>query len=182
MSSKSSASALSPEYILLGFLGQQPGYGYDLHERVTRELGQLWHISLSQTYNILNRMETRGYIVGVVEEQDAAPACRRFRLTAGGRRRLNEWLDTPSNLSARAIRVEFLSRLFFVSTAYPEAANQVIDAQIVETQAGLSRLQALLDRLPEAQLYNRLGLELRVRQLALVLDWLAECRVRLKAG
>ena len=182
MSSKSSASALSPEYILLGFLSQEPGYGYDLHERVTRELGQLWRISLSQTYNILNRLEAHGDIIGATEAQEDAPACRRFRLMASGRRRLTEWLDTPTNLSARAIRVEFLSRLYFVSATSPEAADQVIEAQIVETRAGLTRLQTLLDRLPEDQLFNRLGLERRGRQLTMVLDWLGECRVRLKAG
>ena len=37
------AAALSPEYVLLGFLNQQPAHGYDLHERIEAELGQIWH-------------------------------------------------------------------------------------------------------------------------------------------
>jgi hypothetical protein len=41
------AAALSPEYVLLGFLNQQPAHGYDLHERMEAELGQIWHISLN---------------------------------------------------------------------------------------------------------------------------------------
>jgi len=45
---------------LLGFLNQQPAHGYDLHERIEAELGQIWRIGLSQTYNILNRLETQG--------------------------------------------------------------------------------------------------------------------------
>ena len=48
------AAALSPEYVLLGFLNQQPAHGYDLHEHIEAELGQIWHISLSETMNSLD--------------------------------------------------------------------------------------------------------------------------------
>ena len=67
------ASALSPEYALLGFLSQQQAHGYELHRRLTEELGQVWHVSLSQTYNILTRLERQGYIAGKTFEQEKAP-------------------------------------------------------------------------------------------------------------
>jgi len=38
------AAALSPEYVLLGFLNQQPAHGYELHQRIEAQLGQIWHI------------------------------------------------------------------------------------------------------------------------------------------
>lgn len=179
MSKKPAASALSPEYVLLGFLNQQADHGYDLHERMTRELGQIWHISLSQTYNILKRLEARGYIAGMMQEQEKSPARRHFRLTPSGRARFLRWLNVPTELSSRAIRVEFLTRLYFVYQATPEAAARLIEMQTAETRAGLERLQLLLDELPQEQTFNRLGLELRIRQMASVLSWLADCQTQL---
>ena len=138
------AATLSPEYVLLGFLNQRPAHGYDLHERIAQELGQIWHISLSQTYNILKRLEAKGYIIGALQAQEKAPARRRFRLTPIGRRRFEEWLTASAEPRARAIRVEFLTRLYFVYIANPKAARSLIDDQIAVTQAGLSNLTTLL--------------------------------------
>ena len=173
------AAALSPEYVLLGFLNQQPAHGYDLHERIEAELGQIWHISLSQTYNILKRLEAQGYITGVKQEQEKLPARRRFRLTAAGRRRLEDWLSTATEPSTRAIRVEFITRLYFACTISPAAARTVIEQQIANTQEGLSHLQTLLGELSTDQTFNRLGLEFRVQQLTAVIAWLNASKTRL---
>jgi PadR family transcriptional regulator, regulatory protein AphA len=173
------AAALSPEYVLLGFLNQQPAHGYDLHERIEAELGQIWHISLSQTYNILNRLETQGYITGVLQEQEKLPARNRFRLTAAGRRRFEDWLSTASEPSTRAIRVEFITRLYFACAISPASARTVIEQQIANTQEGLSHIQTLLDELPPDQIFNRLGLEFRVQQLTSVIAWLNTCQAPL---
>ncbi len=170
------AAALSPEYVLLGFLSQQPTHGYDLHGRIVQELGQIWHISLSQTYNILKRLEAKGVIVGVIQEQEKAPARRRFRLTALGHRRFNEWLKLPSEPSAHAIRVEFLTRLYFAYIADPQAARILIDEQVMAIQTGIADLTVVLSELPTEQAFNQLGLDLRLRQLTSTLDWLTECR------
>ena len=173
------AAALSPEYVLLGFLNQQPAHGYDLHERIEAELGQIWHISLSQTYNILNRLETQGYITGVMQEQEKLPARKRFRLTAAGRRRFEDWLSTATEPSTRAIRVEFITRLYFARVISPTAARTVIEQQIASTQDGLTQLQAQLDELPSEQTFNRLGLEFRVQQLTTVIAWLNTSKAKL---
>jgi DNA-binding PadR family transcriptional regulator len=173
------AAALSPEYVLLGFLNQQPAHGYDLHEHIEAELGQIWHISLSQTYNILNRLETQGYIAGMVQEQEKLPARKRFRLTAAGHRRFEDWLSTATEPSTRAIRVEFITRLYFAYALSPAAASAVIDQQIASTHDGLAHLQALLAELPPDQTFNRLGLEFRLQQLSAVIDWLNNSKIKL---
>lgn len=176
MSQKTVSSALSPEYVLLGFLTLRPAHGYDLHEQVRQELGQIWQISLSQTYNILKRLEARGFIVGAVQEQEKAPARRRFRLTPLGRRRFEEWLRMPAEPSARAIRVEFLTRLYFTYVTDPQAARRLIDVQIAATQSGVAHLTETLNELSSEQVFNRLGLDLRLRQLTSIVEWLTECR------
>lgn len=166
-------SALSPEYALLGFMAQQPAHGYELHQRLDTELGQVWHISQSQVYNILNRLEARGYIRGALQEQQGLPARKQFHLTPAGRQRFEEWLHAPSGCSVRAIRVEFITRLYFAHAHEPQLAHQLIDAQIAEVRAGLKRL--MLAAAPADQVFNRLGLELRIRQLASIEAWLSEC-------
>ncbi len=179
MTKKPQASSVSPEYVLLGMIHQQPAHGYDLHERITQQLGQIWNISLSQTYNILNRLEERGLITGALEEQEKAPARRRFCSTISGRRHFEAWLHKSTEPSSHAIRVEFLTRLYFVHATEPENIGQLIDTQIDDTRAALSRMQTALAELPPDQVFNRLGLELRVHQLNSILIWLENCRVQL---
>ena len=169
-------STLSPEYAFLGFLTQQPAHGYELHQQLVANLGQLWHISLSQAYNILNRLETQGYIAGTLQEQDKLPARRRFRITAKGRRHFDEWLHSPLGTSVRVVRVEFITRLYFACAADSEVARELLETQTTETHRGLNRLQDILLELPAEQTFNRLGLELRIRQLKSLLEWLSECR------
>jgi DNA-binding PadR family transcriptional regulator len=167
---------LSPEFALLGLLAQKSAHGYELHQRLVTDLRQVWHVSLSQTYNILNRLEERGYIAGTFQEQEKLPARRRFHLTPAGEQRFNQWLHTPSRCTVRAIRVEFITRLYFARATSPELALHLVDVQVVETSAGLERLKTLLDDIPAEDTFNRLGVDLRVRQLASILEWLSYCR------
>jgi DNA-binding PadR family transcriptional regulator len=174
--SSSYVSALSPEYALLGLLAQQPAHGYELHQRLSGDLGQIWHISLSQTYNILNRLEAQGFIRGDLREQDKLPSRREFHLTETGSQRFDAWLNAPSGCSVRAIRVEFTTRLYFAQASDPLLAHRLIEAQEQEVQSGLRHLKAALVNIPANQVFNRLGLELRIRQLTSILEWLANCR------
>lgn len=176
MSSKHTyASALSPEYPLLGLLIQQPAHGYRLHQRLTTDLGQIWFISLSQAYNILKRLRTHGFIIGRMQKQAGTPERRCFEVTPKGVERFEEWLFTPSGSSVRAIRVEFITRLYFALAIYEEQASHLIDVQITEIHKHLENLKGAIDRLPLDQTFNRLALELRVHQLESLLDWLPQC-------
>jgi DNA-binding PadR family transcriptional regulator len=176
MEKPSHSSPLSPEYALLGLLAEQPAHGYELHQRLVEVLGQVWRVSLSQTYNILKRLEAQGFIEAGEPEQHKLPARRPFRLTAAGRRRFETWLDSTSGCSVRLVRVEFTTRLFFARQRGPAQVERLVEAQTTATRACLERLQARLAEIPAGQIFNRLGLELRTRQMASVLDWLDECR------
>lgn len=177
MSTKSGyIGSLSPEYALLGLLAQQPDHGYELHQRLVAELGQVWHISQSQVYNILKRLETQGDITGTVQEQEKLPSRLFYQLTPTGRARFEAWLNTPTGSSVRAIRVEFITRLYFASQYNQDMVDALINAQVEETSKGLTRLQKMLDGLPPEQVFNRLGLELRINQLSSILEWLEKCR------
>ena len=66
--------------------------------------------------------------------------------------------------------------LYFAQALDRTLTGPLIDSQIDAVQANLARLRYTLARLPVEEPFNRLGLDLRVRQLTSILDWLAECR------
>src|SRR5512147_1820973 len=110
---------LSPEMVLLGLLFRKAGHGYDLHRKVVTDLGQVWHLSQSQAYAILKRLEDRGDISAQVVEQEKLPARQMLQITQTGRRRFFEWLESGVGKNARSIRLEFLTRLYFAQLHKP---------------------------------------------------------------
>lgn len=169
------ASGLSPEFALLGFLDQAPAHGYELHRKLIEELGEIWHVSLSQTYNILTRLEAQGFIEGTIQAQEKRPDKRDLRLTATGRSRFEAWLYALSACSVRAIRVEFITRLYFLYAREPDAARRAIDAQIIALKSELIHLNNKKMALPAERLFNQMGLSLRIRQLETLITWLESC-------
>jgi DNA-binding PadR family transcriptional regulator len=169
---------LSPEFALLGFLIAGPSHGYDLHQRFVTELGHVWHVSQSQAYSILKRLESRGDIGSQTIEQDKLPPRQLLRITAQGRRRFNEWLDQIS-ANARAIRLEFLTRIYFARIYKPEKVNPIYEAQSAEIESEIERLERLLAHLPPEQQFNHLSLDLRLRQMKLIQQWMGEIKPHL---
>ena len=170
-----SIGARSPEYALLGFLYRQPNHGYNLHQQLVSELGYVWHVSQSQTYNILKRLEAQGYVSSTIIEQEKLPPRQLLRITAAGRQRFEEWLGTPSGSSVRAIRVEFITRLYFAQKLFPAMIPAMIEAESFEVDTVLTRLEINRKNIPPQQTFNRLGLELRIQQLQSVRTWLIKC-------
>jgi len=169
---------LSPEFALLGFLIAGPGHGYDVHQRFVSELGQVWHLSQSQAYAILKRLEERGDISAQVIEQEKLPARQRLEITETGRRRFFEWLELGAGTNARSIRLEFLTRLYFARLHRPDLVAKIYGSQFGEIAATVARLENLLQGLSREQVFNRLSLDLRLRQMRLIQSWMAEIRTQ----
>jgi DNA-binding PadR family transcriptional regulator len=172
------SGTLSPEYALLGFLMSEPSHGYDLHQRFTSELGSVWHLSQSQAYAILKRLENRGDISTRLVAQDKLPARQMLRITAAGRRHFMDWLGNGCGSNARSIRLEFLTRLYFSNLYTPENTTQIYAAQSAEIKDSIQRLEDLLAHLPPEQTYNRLSLDLRLRQMKLIEEWMTEIKTQ----
>ena len=172
------AGNLSPEFALLGFLIAGPSHGYDLHQRFTAELGQVWHLSQSQAYAILKRLEVRADISVKTIEQEKLPARQLLRLTAQGRRRFDDWMGEVS-LNARSIRLEFLTRLYFARLYQPDKVASIHQAQWDATSAAIARLERLVANLPPGQQFNRFSLNLRLRQMELIREWMMEVKMKI---
>ncbi len=173
---------LSPEMALLGLLYGEAGHGYDLHRKVVTDLGQVWHLSQSQAYAILKRLESQGDISGKEILQKKLPSRQLLHMTAQGRKKFLSWLDAPSGGSTRAIRMEFITRLYFLNLYFPEKLSHTFDQQRAEVGNHIQRLEKLYAELPDEQIYNRMSLEMRLKQLKLVQEWLDDCQKHFKQG
>ena len=161
--------------MLLGFLYLLPSHGYELHQRLSSEFGNIWHASQSQTYNILKRLEAKGYITSTYVEQEKLPPRQLLRITQSGSERFITWLNKPTKSSVHAIRVEFVTRLYFMQRTYPQKIQEMIRLQIKVVNAGLFQLDESLANIPDSQTFDRLALELRISLLKSVISWLNEC-------
>jgi DNA-binding PadR family transcriptional regulator len=169
---------ISPEFALLGFLIAGPSHGYDLHQHFVTDLGHVWHLSQSQAYAILKRLEDRGDISAQVIEQEKLPARQMLHITEVGRQRFFEWLELEVGKNARSIRLEFLTRLYFAQLHRPEIITQTYKSQSAEIEAAIARLESLLEHLPSEQVFNRLSLDLRLQQMRLIQNWMVEIRTQ----
>jgi DNA-binding PadR family transcriptional regulator len=169
---------ISPEFALLGFLILGPSHGYDLHQRLLNDLGHVWHLSQSQAYAILKRLEERGDISAQIIKQQKLPARQILHITERGRLRFFEWLEARAGKNSRSIRLEFLTRLYFTRLLRPENLVQIYKAQTAEIHAAIARLERLYEQLPVKQVFNRLSLDLRLRQMRLIQNWMAEIQAQ----
>jgi DNA-binding PadR family transcriptional regulator len=167
---------LSPAYIILGLLYHYPRHGYELHQKLCEEFGYIWHVSQSQTYTILKRLEQQGFITSTLVEQEKRPSRQLMYLTQKGSERFMCWLWSPTKPSVHSIRLEFFSQLYFIQKYFPERTMETIDAQIKQVNDELGRLRVGKTRISEDQLFNRLALEMRIKLLDSVIDWLTDIR------
>jgi PadR family transcriptional regulator AphA len=164
-------SGLSPKYALLGFLYIRPMHGYDLHKHLETDLSEVWRIGQSQAYNILKNLERAGWITATLQQQEKRPDRELLTITDLGKTEFETWLYTPTPGSARAIRVEFITRLFFASNLNENLCPRLIQEQADSIRAHLEQLNERLRAVPQVQIFNRMGLDLRIRQLIIVLAW-----------
>lgn len=165
------ASEFSPKYAVIGFLYIRPMHGYELHKHLEASLGEVWRISQSQAYNILKNLEKDNWITVTLQPQEKRPDRELLTLTDLGKIEFESWLYTPTPGSARAIRVEFISRLFFASNLSERLYFRLIQEQADTIRANLEDLHLRLLLIPANQVFNRMGLDLRISQLEAILDW-----------
>lgn len=176
------SSTLEPEYVVLGLLLQRAGHGYDLHRRLQAEFGSLWRIPQNQLYTTLKRLETRGDILGEERDSSVGRKRRHYKVTRRGRARFHRWLERPTPMSVRALRVVFLTRLFLALGEDRETAERIFEAQRQALQGGVARLKQMTADSPKAGTLAGLSLDLRVRQLETTLAWMENARLEPELG
>lgn len=136
---------LSLEYTLLGFLRQQPMHGYQISRQLARidGLGLVWRVKLSLLYALLNRLEAEGLIEARREPQPSRPMRKVFHLTQEGERVFSRWLETPV-MQPRAMRIEFLAKLYFARMEPPPQPGLLLERQRETCKEWLASMEAKL--------------------------------------
>ena len=164
--------ALSPQPVLLGLLMSEPRHGYELHQEVSRELGPVWQIGLSQLYAQLRQLEEADLVEARMEPQPNRPARKVYHLTSEGRAVFLEWVRQPTPY-LRHIRVEFLARLYFFRRLALDGLDELVVRQQAVCQAQIERFEQLGAETGDE--FRRCVLEFRRGQLEAAIRWLDRC-------
>jgi len=119
----------STKYAILGALMPGPRHGYEILRFLISHLEPTWHISRSQLYLLLKKLEAERLLRSTVKTQENRPSKRVFLLTSSGKKAFLEWIYRPSE-HVRDLRIEFLARLFFFDWLSLEGGDHLIEAQI----------------------------------------------------
>lgn len=169
-----SMNNFSPKYLVMGFLYIRPMHGYELDKQLRLSLHEVWRIPQSQTYNILKNLEKENLVSTTHQEQEKRPDKDLLTLTSRGRAEFENWLFTPTPGRAKAIRVEFITRLFFAAHLSESLPFQIIREQADAIRACILDLKTRFALTPVNEVFNHMGLELRISQLEATLDWVEQ--------
>src|ERR1700734_2673663 len=99
---------MSASYALLGILGKQPSYGYDLKKDYDFFYGKDKPLAFGQVYATLSRLLRDKKITVDTTEQVAGPERKLYAITKLGRKDLEAWLATPEKLHPNTQTVLFV--------------------------------------------------------------------------
>ena len=88
------------EPALLLLLRDRPAHGYELVESLS-ELLPGRRADMGNLYRSLRAMEAEGLVSSEWDAEAPGPAKRRYELTAGGRRLLDEWAEALTHVRDR---------------------------------------------------------------------------------
>jgi PadR family transcriptional regulator, regulatory protein AphA len=143
------------ESALLGMLARYGEHsGYELLKLAEAGIGYLWSPAKSHVYDVLPRLERRGYARRRVVEQTEKPDKHLWRITASGRVALRDWIDTidEDSLENRGV---LLLKLFFGEHGDPERLVEHLERfreQAREKLGVLRQVEADSPPSPEAEL------------------------------
>lgn len=117
------------ELVILGVLMTDAMHGYEINKFMSEYLDNVWHISTSQIYLILQRLEKNKLVTETITFQENWPSKKIFTITAEGKDKFLEWVRRPTR-HVRNIRSDFLAKLFFFSHLKLQDGVGLVEAQI----------------------------------------------------
>ncbi len=162
------------EQALLGFLMREPMHGYDLHQQVEAELGEIWYMGISNIYGALKRLEQSGQVESDFVPRNDRPSRKVYRITLTGEQSFLGWLQQPIP-AMREMRVEFPAKLHFFRALGLAGVDDLIAAQEAVCRERVVRLEQGMGRCSPHDV-NWLVFDFRRRQIEAIIDWLQVCR------
>ncbi len=172
---------MSIEYTMLGFLMEEPAYGYSIKKYLSENFSKDFGINDGQLYPALSRLEAKGWIRKRVVPQRRTPARHLYRVTPEGERAFFRWLEEPEP-EEEPVRYDFfwkhdfLQRCTFFRHLEPDAVQARVERKIAELERRIADLGRVSERLEERQAdpYRRMIVEYGIRYQEMQRDWLAQ--------
>ena len=176
-----SQTPLSLEYILLGFIYENPIHGYDLYKKISnfRGIPLVWHIKQSQLYALLDKLEDEGLLTSNLIPGEAHLIRKEYQITPIGKQTFLTWIISPV-AHGRYMRQEFLAKLYFAQKSGVENFMKLIEKQKTVCTEWLSNLQTSHSSTTDEQHYERMIFQYRISQTRAMLEWLDYCRTEIQ--
>ena len=167
---------MSLKYAILGLLSEGPRHGYELKGLYDEALVPSAKLNFGQVYPTLDRLRRDGSVEQDVVSQDDRPDRKVYSITKHGTKQLQEWLDTPTELSLEARNETFLKLML----ARRLVGVDPLKVLKVERRACLARLHEFTQARARAKedgepLQTILLLDLAVLRFEAFMKWLEDC-------
>lgn len=167
---------MSASYALLGILGRQPSYGYDLKKDYDFLYGKEKPLAFGQVYATLSRLlRDKKIITKEITEASAGPERKLYTITSIGRLDLETWLAKPEKLHPNTQTVLFIKVV--TSILLDKEPNIYLDAQ---RAAHLDRMRELTVLRREGDLAQSLQADYGLFHLEADLRWIDLTAARLQ--
>ncbi|MDQ0144684.1 PadR family transcriptional regulator [Pseudarthrobacter niigatensis] len=119
------------EVILLSLLSTSARTGYDVRKWLDLHGPYVgYSAQTSQIYRQLGKIVDRGWATPVPDPRDSGPDAKLYEITNEGRRKLQEWIDSPYEPPMRPLDPDFQVRLKFAGSQSPEKALELVRAEL----------------------------------------------------
>jgi DNA-binding PadR family transcriptional regulator len=166
---------MSASYALLGMLGNQPSYGYDLKRGYDELYGKEKTLPFGQVYATLSRLLRDKKVSIEATEQSAGPERKLYAITDFGREDLEQWLLAPERLHPNTQTVLFVK--IVTAILIDKDPNTYLDAQ---RAAHLARMRELTKLRRSGDLAAALQADHAIFHLEADLRWMDLTSARLQ--
>jgi len=120
------------KYIILGYLNEIPGSGYDI-KKFCDNIYYFWNENYSHIYPVLKQMEEEGLVTKITEQTEGRPPRNVYSITANGKEEFIRWLMLPSQ--PNILRAELLLKLLFSNSIPVSNMLEKLEEKIVEQKS-----------------------------------------------
>lgn len=130
------------QHAVLALLASGPSHGYELKSSFEESVGPQWgELNIGHLYQVLERLVRDELVTRRQVSQDDRPDKTVYRLTAAGRKELEQWLSAPF-VRRGGYRDDFFLKLFAASLLGSDALAEVTR---VQREAYLGELKSLAE-------------------------------------
>lgn len=159
---------MNAQFALLGFLDQQPNYGYELKKLYDHFFGDDKPILAGQVYSTLSRLMRDKKIIEVKDSSESGgPERVKYEITSQGQQALTAWLETPE-VPAPQLQATLYVKTVLALMRDGDAAAYLDN----QRHTHIDRMRTLTNERREAPLAQKLLIDHAIFHLEADLRWI----------